>query len=202
MDVILPVLNQVQPDGTLYLKEYLLKAGHARGLSMACQLNGQLFSKVFIDNCGLTEVDTANLATGFASLDKLSSIVLRRTVVGLETIAKLALTFIKIIPDNLSTLKIERCQISKEATYDLVSILSNKNYLRCLSLVSVNFDAESIGVMCELLEKKNYLEELDLSDNRLDPKLFLPLLKSLGESRLLRHVNIAWNLLLNKSKPP
>ena len=36
MDVILPILQNVQPDGTLYLKEYKLDSGHANGLSLAC----------------------------------------------------------------------------------------------------------------------------------------------------------------------
>lgn len=54
-DVILPILNQVQPDGTLYLKEYLMNSGHAHGLSVACQMNDDIFQKVFIDNCSLKE---------------------------------------------------------------------------------------------------------------------------------------------------
>ena len=53
MDVILPILQNVQPDGTLYLKEYKLDSGHANGLSLACQMNNEIFEKVFIDNCGL-----------------------------------------------------------------------------------------------------------------------------------------------------
>ena len=43
MDVILPVLNMVQNDGTLYLKEYMLNSGQCKGLRVACELNSTLF---------------------------------------------------------------------------------------------------------------------------------------------------------------
>ena len=109
---------------------------------------------------------------------------------------------VKIFPNNLNTLKIEKCKISKEATFDLISALKERNYVRVLSLVSVSFDAESIEVFCELLEKKNSIEELDLSDNHLDPKLFHQILSSLSKCRAIKSLNLSWNLLLEKAKPP
>ena len=107
-----------------------------------------------------------------------------------------------MFPSNLGTLKIEKCQISKEATYDLVVAIKEKCYLRTLSLVAVSFDAGSIEVLCEYLCKKSYIEELDLSDNHLEPKLFIPLLEALAKCKQLKHLNIAWNLLLENFKPP
>ena len=44
MDVVLPLLNLIESDGTLYLKEYLMTAGHAQGLRVACSLNEEIFS--------------------------------------------------------------------------------------------------------------------------------------------------------------
>lgn len=66
----------------MYLKEYLLNSGHARGLRIACTLNPLVFSKVFIDNCGLDEHDMEELFFGFAQLDVTRSIVIRRSTVG------------------------------------------------------------------------------------------------------------------------
>ena len=48
-------------------------------------------------------------------------------------------------------------------------------------MVRVAFDAESIAVFCEYLSKKPYVEDLDLSDNRLDPKVFRTILKALSK---------------------
>mmetsp|Transcript_23765 Transcript_23765/g.31815 ORF Transcript_23765/g.31815 Transcript_23765/m.31815 type:complete len:130 (-) Transcript_23765:14-403(-) len=75
-------------------------------------------------------------------------------------------------------------------------------YVRVLSLVAVNFDAESIDVFAQFLSKKNFLEELDLSDNRLDPKTFRPVLEALPNCKQLKSLNISWNLLLENAKPP
>ena len=114
---------------------------------------------------------------------QLRSLVFRRTAIGCDSIPFLAEAFVKMFPSNLGTLKIEKCQISKEATYDLVVAIKEKCYLRTLSLVAVSFDAESIEVLCEYLSKKSYIEELDLSDNHLEPKLFIPLLEALAKCK-------------------
>ena len=66
----------------------------------------------------------------------------------------------------------------------------------------MTFDEESIAELCEYLVKKQYVEELDLSDNRVDPKMFHPLLEALANTRSLKHLNISWNLLLEKARGP
>lgn len=109
MDVILPILNQVIPDGTLYLKEYLLNAGHCRGFAVATGLNGQICSKVLIDNCGVSEEDMEQLLYGFSQLDVLRSCVLRRSILGVDSIPHLSVSMGKTFPNSLTTLKIERC---------------------------------------------------------------------------------------------
>ena len=105
-------------------------------------------------------------------------------------------------PYNLNTLKIENCNISKQTTYGLVCALKQRNYVRVLSLVGLSFSAESIAILCSLLEKRNFIEELDLSNNRIEPKLFHPLLESLSKVRQMKSLSIAWNLLLQKAQPP
>lgn len=131
-----------------------------------------------------------------------SSLILRRTAICSESIPHLAQILVRIFPHNLHTLKIEKCQINKEATFDLVSALKEINYVQNLSLVDVSFDAESVQIFCEMLKKKNFIEELDLSDNRLEPKLFHPILAAIPKCRLLKSLNISWNLLLQGAKPP
>ena len=64
----------------------------------------------------------------------------------------------------------------------------------------VNFDQESVNVFCEYLTKKPYVEDLDLSDNRLEPKIFMPILEALIHHRSLKSLNISWNTLLENSK--
>ena len=202
MELILPILDKVQPDGTLYLKEYTIKEGQSKGLAIACRLNECLCQKVFIDNCGLQELDTARLLEGFIELNTLRALVLRRTAICTESIPHLAHFMVKIFPNNLNILKIEKCQISKEATFDLVTTMREKCYVRVLSLVGVNFDEESIQVFCEFLMKKNHLEELDVSDNRLKPKAFFPILEAISTMKQLKTLNISWNILLTEAKPP
>ena len=109
MDVILPILNLVNPDGTLFLKEYLLNSGHCRGFAVATGLNGQICSKVLIDNCSVSEEDMEQLLYGFSQLEALRSCVLRRSIVGVDCIPHLSVSLGKIFPHSLTTLKIEKC---------------------------------------------------------------------------------------------
>ena len=165
-------------------------------------MNPLVCSKIFIDNCGLSDVDTATVLEGLTELSQMRSLVLRRTTISEESIPHISELMVKIFPNNLNVLKIEKCHISKEATFDLVSALKERNYVRVLSLVSVSFDTESIEVFCQLLEKKNFIEELDLSDNRLEPKQFHPILDALAKTRSIKSLTLSWNLLLEKAKPP
>ena len=63
-----------------------------------------------------------------------------------------------------------------------MKILRERCYVRTLSLVRVNFDAESVDELCMYLSKKPhpYVEDLDLSDNRLAPALFGKILEVLA----------------------
>ena len=202
IDIVLPILNLITPDGTLFLKEYHINHGHARGLRVACTLKFDLLQKVFIDNCGLTETETEELIAGFCQLDIVSSLVLRRTAIGVGSLPYLTSMAEKIFPSNLLVLKIERCQIGKEMTLGLCQMLNKRCYIRTLALVRVAFDAESIAVFCEYLSKKPYVEDLDLSDNRLDPKVFRPILKALSKLQSLKQLNISWNILLTNARGP
>ena len=121
-------------------------------------------------------------------------------MIGVDFLPFLANIACKIFPNNLTVLKIERCQISREATLGIVRFLRDQSYVRVVSLVRVSFDAESIGVMCQYLTTKPYVEELDLSDNRLEPRVFRPLLVALTKHRSLKSLNLAWNALLERSQ--
>ena len=202
MEVILPVLNWVQQDGTLYLKEYLLNDGHAQGMRTALNLRTDLFTKVLIDNCGLSEQAIEDLMAGFQELDVLKQLVIRRTKVGLGCIPYLLNIQETIFPHNLVVLKIEHCQIDKETTLALIEGLREKSYIRTLSLVRVAFTPESIVELCEFLSHRSYIEELDLSDNRLEPKLFAPIIETLTRCKNLKSINLSWNLLLEKARGP
>lgn len=85
---------------------------------------------------------------GLTQLNMVRSLVLRRTTISEISIPHMGDLMLKIFPNNLNILKIEKCNISKEATFDLVSALKERNYVRVLSLVSVSFDTESIDVFC------------------------------------------------------
>lgn len=179
-----------------------MNAGHTHGLKIACGLNPAILTKALIDNCGTTEQDMDDLMEGFAQLEVLRSLVIRRSVIGRSAIPHLSTMFEKIFPSNLATLKIERCQISKEATLLLVRSLQEKCYIRTLALVGVSFDQESIREMCAYLVKKPYVEDLDLSNNRVNPKLFLLLLEALSTLTTLKSLNLSWNLLLENARGP
>lgn len=81
-------------------------------------------------------------------------------------------------------------------------MLLERCYIRQLALVRVAFNSQSIQVFCQYLGKKPYVEDLDLSDNRLDPKEFRPLLSALSKLQSLRSLNIARNLLLANARGP
>ena len=68
--------------------------------------------------------------------------------------------------------------------------------------MAVNFDAESVKELCVYLAKKPYVEDLDLSDNRLDPKLFLLILEALSALNTLKALNLSWNFLLERARGP
>ena len=139
---------------------------------------------------------------GFNQLSVLRSLVIRRAVIGPGFVPHLAEISQKLFPQNLAILKIERCKISKEATLDLVKSLQNKNYIRTLALVGVSFDLESIKEICAYLQKKPYVEDIDLSDNRLDPKLFLLLLETLSTVKTLKSINLSWNMFFENARGP
>ena len=179
-----------------------MNAGHARGLRLASTLNTTLYDKVLIDNCGVTEEEMEEIFAGFKELKVLKQLVIRRSKVGLGSIYYLTKIAEKIFPNNLVVLKIENCEISKQTTLALVRSLKGKSYIRILSLVRVSFDSNSIAEMCKILNERNYIEELDLSDNRLVPKLFLPLVEALSKCRTLKSINLSWNLLIEKGRPP
>ena len=128
-----------------------MSPGQARGLRMACTLNNEILTKALIDNCGVGESELEDIMAGFAELDVLRSLVIRRSVIGTGFLAYLAQTTLKIFPNNLAVLKIERCQISREATLALVQTLQEKSYIRTLALVGVNLDEESIAELCVYL---------------------------------------------------
>ena len=86
-----------------------MSPGQARGLRMACTLNNEIFTKVLIDNCGIGESELEEIMAGFAELDVLRSLVIRRSVIGTGFLAYLAQTTLKIFPNYLAVLKIERC---------------------------------------------------------------------------------------------
>ena len=90
MDVILPIFNLVQRDGTLHTKEYLMNSGHASGLRVACNLFPNLCSKALIDNCGTNEEDLEDIIAGFSQLEVLRSLVIRRTAIGASIVPHLA----------------------------------------------------------------------------------------------------------------
>ena len=202
MDVILPIFNLVQSDGTLYLKEYRLNSGHAAGIRVACNLYANVFSKAFIDNCGASEEDLEEMIAGFSQLEVIRSLVIRRSVIGPRVVPHIAKIKLQIFPSNLATLKIEKCQISKQTTLELVKCLQGKCYIRNLALVGVNFDQESVRELCVYLAKKPYVEDLDLSDNRMDPKLFRLILEALSALNSLKYINLSWNLFLDKARGP
>lgn len=97
----------------------------------------------------------------------MKQLVIRRSQIGLGCIPYLMNIQDKIFPHNLVTLKIEHCQIDRETTLALVQGLREKSYIRALSLVRVAFDTDSIAELCQFLSHRSYIEELDLSDNRL-----------------------------------
>ena len=107
-----------------------------------------------IDNCSLTEVDMEQLMAGFAQLEVLRSLVIRRSDIGVDAIPHLDSCMSKMFPSNLAVLKIERCRVSKEAVFDLIRALQRKCYIKTLALVSVSFDEESIIELCRLLSRK------------------------------------------------
>ena len=107
-----------------------------------------------IDNCSLTEADTEQLMAGFAQLEVLRSLVIRRSEIGAGTIPHLASCMSKMFPSNLAVLKIEKCRVSKEATFDIIRALQGKCYIKTLALVSVSFGEESIDELCRLLSRK------------------------------------------------
>ena len=49
---VLDLLNKIS-DKSIILEEYTLGEGHCSGFMKACELEHELVSKVYLDNCGL-----------------------------------------------------------------------------------------------------------------------------------------------------
>ena len=94
-----------------------MSPGQARGLRMACTLNNELFTKALIDNCGVGESELEELMAGFAELDVLRSLVIRRSVVGTGFLTYLAQTTLKIFRTSINCVKCFRMMYSKSYSH-------------------------------------------------------------------------------------
>lgn len=77
--------------------------------------------------------------------------------------------FTKFFPLNLDELRIENCKVTKEDMLKLLKALNKESYVKKLSLVQANLDEKSVLELSKLVSNSRYLQELDISKNRLRP---------------------------------
>ena len=163
---------------------------------MACQIDDELFNRIYIDNCGLTDSTSSVLFQGLQNLFQLKSVTLRHVSLGAQFVEQLKGIFAKFFPNNVDELRIENCKITKEDSIELCRALNGECYLKKLSLVQANLDEECILELSYYVENNRYIQDLDISKNQLRSIHMLPLIRVLTDNKRLKYLNLSWNFLV------
>ena len=84
------------------------------------------------------------------------------------------------IPNHIEELRIENCQIDTQMTRELLLQFNGNCYLKRFGLVNAGVKDDMMDSLCEFATESSYLEEIDISYNRLSPFSFEKLMNVLA----------------------
>ena len=78
-------------------------------------------------------------------------------------------------------------------------MLESNVEIRTLSLVHLHIGWVGMKLIAKLVDESAYLEDLDISWNDLIPMHFTPLLEVLSRNKMLKSLNLSWNMIIDKA---
>ena len=184
LDLALPILDKVVKK-TLVLQEYTLSEGHCRGLARACQFFDHKFvNRVLFNNCGIDDQEFAFILEGLSKLKDFKSILYKMNSFRELSIQNLRPLLLKRLPNHLEEIKLIDCQLNGTHICKLIDLLFETNsQLKTLSLVNANQTESSFDKIIQFLRESEFLQDLDLSWNKLPPTSWRKFLAVIAENR-------------------
>ena len=76
-----------------------------------------------------------------------------------------------------------------------------KRFLKRISLIDAHINHDIMHkYFCNFIVSSKYLEEINISDNKLMPKSFIRFFEVLASNKSIKYLNLSWNCLLEDSK--
>ena len=66
-------------------------------------------------------------------------------------------------------------------------------------MVKINISDQTFTELSKVVQKMNLLEEIDISQNSIRPKIFLDMLKAIVKNKKINYINLSWNILAQDS---
>ena len=188
-------------DQTLCLQSYTLSIGHCNALARSLEHFQGYINKIILDNCGVDDEEMSKIIEGLKKLKACKKLVYRYNIFMHKSLVEIEDLLAKKLPNNLEELRIENCRIEQGVTRQLMKMLKRSS-LRKLSLVNANLLEDSFEDLCQFVDDANYLQEIDVSWNKLRPISFYRLLDIIAKNNQLMYLNLSYNQLFDNTPEP
>lgn len=141
----------------------------------------------------------SKIIQGLKKLKACKKLVYRYNIFMHKSVAEIEDLLSKKLPNNLEELRIENCKIEQGVTRKLVKML-HRSSLRKLSLVNANLLEDSFEDLCLFVDDASYLQEIDVSWNKLRPNSFFRLLDIIANNNQLMYLNLSYNQLFDNTQ--
>ena len=187
----------------LTLYNYRLESAHSQAFAKTCQVisdrisTSSFLTKILFDNCGLIDIDFAELLKGISKLQTLSQIIYRKNELGEYSVTQLRPILRRPFGKNhLQDLRIVNCKISSTTSLQLLECLRDDSHLKSLALVNANMKEGHSSVLKEYIEKSKSLENLDISWNYLTHLGYIGIVQACVDNKNLISLNLSHNSLI------
>lgn len=199
-EVALPIPSKVI-GGALVLQGYTLDSGHCMALASTIKKSQRpKINAVYLDNCGVDDHELSLLLDGLLHMEGFQKFVYKNNVFLEESLEMLKPILKLKSPRDLQELRLVNLQTKPEVIRELLDHMTQcRVELRTLGLVQLHIDQLAIHTVARFVEESNFLEDLDLSWNDLIPSNFVPLLDVLSRNKMLKSLNLSWNMIIDKA---
>ena len=83
-------------------------------------------------------------------------------------------------------------------TRELLNQFNGNCYVKRFGLVNAHVEDDMMDSLCLFTQESPYLEEIDISYNKLKPSSFGKLMNTLATNNQLMYINLSWNFLLDQ----
>ena len=139
-------------------------------------------NRVIFDNCGVDDEEFAAILRGIKKLKDFKKIVYRHNVFLDKSLKEMKGVLERRIPNHLEELRLENCRIEPKITRELVDLFAGACYIKRIGLVDAKLQDDTMDKFCSFVADSAYLEEIDISYNKLRPASFSKLVHVLANN--------------------